>query len=127
MQKNVYEQLNKMYKDYQKVCELLTYEEIILDKNLCYKYEREKLKFEPIAKIFEKYQNILDNIIEFNELKDYYPEFEKIKGECKYDNCYHLREPECAVRKAVKAGDIHILRYKAYVANMEEIKNKNKY
>lgn len=65
--------------------------------------------------------------IELNELREYYPEFERYHGQCKYDNCYHLKEPECAVRSAVKNGEIHILRYKAYLANMEEIKNKNKY
>lgn len=65
--------------------------------------------------------------IELNELREYYPEFERYHGQCKYDNCYHLKEPECAVRNAVKNGEIHILRYKAYLANMEEIKNKNKY
>ena len=65
--------------------------------------------------------------IEVSDLKEYYPEFEKLHGQCKYDNCYHLKEPECAVRKAVKAGNIHILRYKAYLANMEELKNKNRY
>ena len=65
--------------------------------------------------------------IELDELKEYYPEFERVHGQCKYDNCYHLKEPECAVRKAVKAGEIHILRYKAYLANMEEIKSKAKY
>lgn len=65
--------------------------------------------------------------LEVSELKDYYPEFEKLRGQCKYDNCYHLKEPNCAVRAAVKAGDIHILRYKAYLANMEELKNKCKY
>ena len=31
------------------------------------------------------------------------------------------------VDSAVKAGEIHILRYKAYLANMEEIKSKSKY
>lgn len=65
--------------------------------------------------------------IELNELREYYPEFERYHGQCKYDNCYHLKETECAVRNAVKNGEIHILRYKAYLANMEEIKNKNKY
>lgn len=65
--------------------------------------------------------------LDISELKDYYPEFEKLRGQCKYDNCYHIKEPNCAVRAAVKAGDIHILRYKAYLANMEELKNKNKY
>lgn len=65
--------------------------------------------------------------IEVSELKEYYPEFEKLHGQCKYDNCYHLKEPDCAVRKAVKAGDIHIIRYKAYLANIEELRSKSRY
>ncbi len=65
--------------------------------------------------------------IEMSELKDYYPEFDRLRGKCKYDNCYHLREPECAVRAAVKAKEIHIMRYKAYVANMEELKSKKQF
>ncbi len=67
------------------------------------------------------------NDMDENDLRDYYPEFVQLNGLCRYDNCKHLKEPDCAVTRAVKAGSIHPLRYKAYVANMEELKNKNKY
>ncbi len=57
----------------------------------------------------------------------YYPEIEKYRDMCYYDNCKHLKEPNCAVRDAVKAGKIHKLRYESYVSNMEEIKSRRKY
>lgn len=65
--------------------------------------------------------------IELFDLKDYYPEFGRYNCECKFDNCNHIKEPECAVRKAVKNGEIHLIRYKAYLANFEEIKQNSKY
>ena len=61
------------------------------------------------------------------ELMNFYPEFNNYLGQCRYDNCRHLKEPECAVREAVKQKDIHILRYKSYVANEEELRSKKKY
>lgn len=65
--------------------------------------------------------------IEPEELKHYYPEIEALGGTCKYDNCNHLKEPGCGVREAVKAGKIHVARYKSYESNMEELKKKKKY
>lgn len=64
---------------------------------------------------------------EEDELWKYYPEFLPYAGGCKYDNCRHLREPDCAVRKAVSQGKIHPMRYDSYAANMEEIKKRKKY
>lgn len=61
------------------------------------------------------------------ELMNYYPEFNHYLGQCRYDNCKHLKEPECAVREAVKKKEINILRYKSYVANEEELRSKRKY
>ena len=70
---------------------------------------------------FEIMEADLDN------LQDFYPEIAKRKGQCRYDNCRHLSEPQCAVRDAAEAGEIHQFRYRSYLANMEEIKNKKKY
>lgn len=64
---------------------------------------------------------------EEDNLMHYYPEIEKYTGKCRYDNCRHMKEPECAVRSAVKEGIIHKLRYNSYVANMDEIRSKKKY
>ena len=62
-----------------------------------------------------------------DNLMHYYPDIDRYTGSCYYDNCRHLKEPDCAVREAVKAGKIHRLRYESYAANMEEIKNRKKY
>ena len=62
-----------------------------------------------------------------DSLMHYYPAIEHFSGDCYYDNCRHLKEPQCAVREAVNEGNIHKRRYESYAANMEEIKNRRKY
>ena len=64
---------------------------------------------------------------EEDELQDYYPDIAIFKGKCFYDNCRHLKEPDCAVKAAVKVGKISRIRYRSYKTNMEEIKEKRKY
>lgn len=65
--------------------------------------------------------------IEESELGHYYREFNDYNDRCRYGDCRHLKEPECAVRKAVSEGKIHEFRYRSYVYNHEELKNKRKY
>lgn len=81
------------------------------------------------AKIFDTPGFTSFEIMEAQEdaLWRYYPEFEPYAGSCRYDNCRHLREPDCAVRKAVSQGKLHPMRYDSYVSNMEEIKKRKKY
>lgn len=57
----------------------------------------------------------------------YYPEIERYAGMCRYDNCRHLKEPDCRVREAVRDGEIPKLRYESYLSNLEEIKKRKKY
>ena len=58
----------------------------------------------------------------------HYPEMAVYKGECYYDDCRHLREPDCMVKKALEEGRIHPMRYESYKTQIEEIRNKkNKY
>lgn len=64
---------------------------------------------------------------EEDNLSEFYPELARYKGKCRFDNCRHLKEPDCKVREAVDAGDIHQMRYASYLANMEELKNRKKY
>lgn len=64
---------------------------------------------------------------EIDELQDYYPDIAFYKGRCYYDNCRHLKEPDCAVKQAVKAGEISRVRYLSYRKNIEEIREKRKY
>ncbi len=41
-------------------------------------------------------------------------EFTRYSGQCKFNNCLHLREPGCAVIAAVAAGDIDSRRHDSY-------------
>ena len=57
--------------------------------------------------------NVVD--IEAAELDQYFPEFFKLKSNCKFHNCQHVHEPKCAVKKAVEADEIAASRYKSYI------------
>jgi ribosome biogenesis GTPase len=48
------------------------------------------------------------------ELEWAFVEFRAHLNLCKYHNCTHLHEPNCAVRRAVEAGDITVDRYESY-------------
>ena len=37
--------------------------------------------------------------MEKEEIGDYFPEFFELKGHCKFNNCLHLDEPKCAVKR----------------------------
>lgn len=53
--------------------------------------------------------------MEKDEIGDYFPEFFRIKGDCKFNNCLHLDEPKCAVKLALENNEVAWSRYKSYV------------
>jgi ribosome biogenesis GTPase / thiamine phosphate phosphatase len=58
--------------------------------------------------------------MERNEIYHFFREIFNASKGCKYNNCLHLDEPECAVRTAVEKGDIEYLRYRSYLNIMED-------
>ena len=54
------------------------------------------------------------------EIYHFFPEIFKRSKECRFNNCLHLEEPGCAVRKAVENGEIEWLRYRSYLSIMED-------
>ena len=50
-------------------------------------------------------------------------EFRPYLGQCRFHNCQHDKEPDCAIRQAVEAGNIKKRRYESYLEMREEIKN----
>lgn len=64
---------------------------------------------------------------EEDELASCYPEFASLTEGCRFDNCRHLKEPDCAVRAAAEAGNISRIRYNSYLSNLEEIRARKKY
>lgn len=55
------------------------------------------------------------------EVKNYYSEIASASKKCRFPNCSHLKEPECAVKKAVERGKISRLRFDSYCALMESL------
>jgi len=49
------------------------------------------------------------------EVDGYFPEFFKLKSKCKFNNCLHVNEPDCAIKEAVKSGLINQWRYENYL------------
>ena len=56
---------------------------------------------------------------EKHEIGDYFPEFFAIKQHCKFNNCLHLNEPDCAIKKAVENVEIAESRYVSYLQLLE--------
>jgi ribosome biogenesis GTPase len=44
-----------------------------------------------------------------------FPEMRPYLDSCRFAHCTHVHEPGCAVRQAVEAGEIELLRYRTYV------------
>lgn len=53
------------------------------------------------------------------ELGDYFPEFFELKEHCKFNNCIHVNEPQCAVKDALDEEVISWSRYKSYLQILE--------
>jgi len=53
--------------------------------------------------------------IEAEELDGYFPEIKPLVSQCQFNDCTHITEPGCAVRKAVEKQAIHPARYDSYV------------
>ncbi len=49
-----------------------------------------------------------------SELYHFFPEIFKFSDKCKFYNCTHIHEPQCAVIEAVNANKIAYSRYKSY-------------
>lgn len=61
------------------------------------------------------------------ELKNYFPEFQRYEGKCRFQGCVHIHEPDCAVKNALEHNEISTLRYEDYLSLYEELKEKRRY
>lgn len=57
-----------------------------------------------------------------DELKEAFPEFYPYEDKCPFKDCKHIKERDCAVRKAVDEGKIPLSRYNSYKSIYDEIK-----
>jgi len=54
------------------------------------------------------------------QLDDCFPEIRALKDECRFADCRHVVEPDCAVRDAVAQGRVSEPRYDSYCRLLEE-------
>ena len=57
--------------------------------------------------------------MEKEEISGYFPEFFKLKDQCKFNNCLHKEEPHCAIKKALENDEIAWTRYNSYLKILE--------
>lgn len=56
-----------------------------------------------------------------------YPEIAKFASLCKYPNCRHLNEPDCAVKQGVENQEISLLRFNSYCSLIQSLKIKHQH
>ena len=61
----------------------------------------------------------MDVILKEN-LQYAFPDFAPYLGQCRFHDCAHLKEPDCAVTRALQAGEIQTSRYDSYVRLYEK-------
>jgi len=65
----------------------------------------------------------LDGKMEPVLLKEFYPEFTPLEGQCRFTPCYHDKEPGCAVTACVEKGEINqerVERYRLLLADVRQ-------
>ena len=67
--------------------------------------------------------------LEKEVISHYFPEMRDLLNSCKFNNCLHLKEPNCAVKDALSRGEISESRYLSYQQMMlhddDEVYRKN--
>lgn len=62
--------------------------------------------------------------IEAKELPKQFPEFVEVAHDCRFRECSHVNEPNCAVKAGVEKGEIAVTRYENYLQFLGEIENR---
>lgn len=63
----------------------------------------------------------LESVVNTN-LSVLFREFLPYLDHCRFNDCLHLKEPDCAVRKAAEEGRIAASRYQSYCAALQEVR-----
>ncbi len=58
------------------------------------------------------------------EIRQAYPDF--MQYQCRFENCLHLNEPGCEIKKAVEVGELPEFRYRFYVSMLDTVKENFK-
>lgn len=62
-----------------------------------------------------------------SEIKNNFLEFRKNSSKCKFNNCEHINEPKCEIKKLLESGEISKSRYDNYLKIVEEYEKLRRY
>ena len=62
--------------------------------------------------------------LEVTDLPKMFPEFVVLQDACRFRECSHTHEPDCAVKEALSEGKIAHIRYDNYLLFLQELKNQ---
>lgn len=65
------------------------------------------------------------NYLEEMDVAHNFREFFELSKDCKFGDCLHRNEPNCAVKEALENEQISPIRYENYLAILDEIENQN--
>ena len=68
---------------------------------------------------FSSFDSNLTELVRGDELQYAFTEFEPYLGQCRFRDCAHIKEPDCAVLQAVETGIINKTRHDSYVRMYE--------
>ena len=70
--------------------------------------------------------SLFDLDMEPEELKKHYFDFNEYSGDCRYRDCNHVNEPDCAVKTAIEEGKLSKERYGRYLEIYKELEEKRR-
>jgi ribosome biogenesis GTPase / thiamine phosphate phosphatase len=62
--------------------------------------------------------------LQADTLAEYFPEFAEAADGCRFNDCSHLHEPDCEVKRRVESGATPRARYDTYVRLVEDLKER---
>lgn len=65
--------------------------------------------------------------VESEDLDKYFREFKNYLSECEYDDCEHVKEKKCGIRKALQDNKINLGRYERYCKIREQLKEREEH
>lgn len=72
------------------------------------------------------FSNLYLPTVTAGELIHLFPEMAPYAGQCRFNSCSHSKEPDCAVKEAVKTGHISERRYHSYIHLATELKEQER-
>ena len=71
---------------------------------------------------FSSFDTDMMDLGQADTLAQAFPEFRPYLGQCRFDDCRHVKEKGCAVLEALEAGEISPSRHSSYIRLYEKIK-----